>query len=210
MPDQPRNVAILIFEEVEVLDFAGPFEVFNVTAEQGAPPLLNVYTVAETAAPVKARGRLSINPNYPITALPPTDILLVPGGFGTRALLNRPDLLAWLRSQAEQVEYLCSVCTGSLVLGKAGLLAGLRVTTHHTQFDLLRSLVDDTTTVVETERYIDNGKVLTSGGVSAGIDMALYLVQTMFGDEVLRATLNEMEYPYIRDRALRWQAAAES
>ncbi len=199
-----RNVAIMVFEEVEVLDFAGPLEVFNVTAELNDPAPFNVYLVAETAAPVKTRGKLNIHPNYSLFAMPPADILLIPGGAGSRALLKKPHVLDWLRTQAGQVEYLCSVCTGALVLAKAGLLDGLTVTTHHDNLDDLRALVSDQTTVTDDQRYVDNGRILTSGGVSAGIDMSLYLVQRLLGDAVLKKTLAEMEYPWTPATHLTW------
>ena len=204
---KPRNVAILIFEEVEVLDFAGPFEVFNVTAELNHPAPFNVYTVAETSAPVKTRGKLSIHPNYSIYAMPPPDILLIPGGAGSRALLNdKPQILEWLQTQAERVEFLCSVCTGALPLAKAGLLHGLNVTTHHDNLSDLRQLVSPDTQVIDDQRYLDNGKILTSGGISAGVDMSLYLVKKLLGPDVLKKTLAEMEYDWTPDTTLRWKA----
>lgn len=203
MTHQQRNVGILLFEEIEVLDFAGPLEVFNVTAELNDPAPLNVYTIAETTAPIKTRGKLSVNPNYSIYAMPPTDILLIPGGAGSRALLTKPHVLQWLRQQAEQVEHLVSICTGALALAKAGLLTGLTVTTHHENLDELRALVDGSTTI-NAKRYVDNGKIITSGGVSAGIDMSLYLVNKLLGQTVLEKTLNEMEYPWSPDDSSIW------
>ena len=201
---EQKNVGILIFEEVEVLDFAGPFEVFNVTAELNDPAPYNVYTIGATAAPIKTRGVLSINPNYSLHTAPKTDILVVPGGFGTRALLDRPQLLAWLEDQFPRLEKLVSVCTGALLLGKAGLLDGLTVTTHHESLDLLGQLTNEDTVVLDDVRYTDNGKILTAGGISAGIDLALYVVHQELGDEVLQKTLTEMEYDWTPERALRW------
>jgi transcriptional regulator GlxA family with amidase domain len=194
----------LIFEEVEVLDFAGPLEVFNVTAELNDPAPFNVYLVAETAAPVKTRGKLVVHPNYSLYDAPPADILLVPGGAGSRALLKKPHVLNWLREQAGRAERLCSVCTGALVLAKAGLLVGLTATTHHDNLDELRALVDERTTLVSDRRYVDNGQILMSGGVSAGIDMSLYLVRQLLGDDVLKKTLSEMEYSWTPATALTW------
>ncbi len=202
-----RNVGIMLFEEIEVLDFAGPFEVFNVTAELNDPAPFNVYTVAETHAPVKTRGKLNINPNYSIYSMPKTDILIIPGGAGSRALLGKPNVIAWLQGQYEQVQHLASVCTGSIVLGKAGLLDGLNVTTHHENLDELRQYVSDDTTI-EAKRYLDNGKILTSGGISAGIDMSLYLVRKLLGDEVLAKTLKEMEYTWTPDVTSIWHEEA--
>ncbi len=190
-----RNVAILIFDAMEVLDFAGPFEVFSVAGEVNDPSPFTVFTVAETAAPVKARGGLSVNPRYTIHDCPPPHILLIPGGWGTRALMNNTVVVGWVKAQAERVECLLSVCTGALVLARAGLLDGLGATTHHTALDLLRKEAP-TATIYENRRYVDNGKVITSAGVSAGIDMALYVVAKLLGDEAAQSTLREMEYPW--------------
>lgn len=190
-----RNVAILIFDDVEVLDFAGPFEVFNVTGEVISPAPFNVYMIAEKADPIKARGKLSINPHYTLNNCPTPDILLIPGGIGARPLLNNADLLSWIKTQAEKVEFLLSVCTGALLLGKAGLLDGLEATTHHTAFDFLREITPNTI-VHEDRRYVDNGKIITAGGISAGIDMSLYVVAGLLGEDNLQATLDEMEYTW--------------
>ncbi len=190
-----KNVAILIFDDVEVLDFAGPFEVFTVAGEVNDPAPFRVYTVAETGEAVTTRGRLSINPHYSIGTCPPPDILLIPGGYGTRPLLQNEVILNWIRDQAGRVEILLSVCTGALLLGKAGLLDNLEATTHHTAFDLLRQ-IEPRATVHEGRRYVDNGRVITSAGVSAGIDMALYVVHKLLGEAGLKPTMDEMEYPW--------------
>ncbi|MBN2469438.1 MAG: DJ-1/PfpI family protein, partial [Anaerolineae bacterium] len=177
-----RNVAILLFDEVEVLDFAGPFEVFSVAARvNGEPPVLNVYTVARQNT-VSTRGGLRVTPHYTLADCPRPDILLVPGGWGTRPLLHDAALLEWIARQAEGLELLLSVCTGALLLGKAGLLDGLRATTHHSAFGLLREHAP-AALVVEDERFVDNGRVITSGGISAGIDMALHVVARLLGAE---------------------------
>lgn len=190
------NVAILIFDDVEVLDFAGPFEVFNVTGEVIDPAPFNTYTVGLSAAPIKARGQLSINPHFTIDACPPPNILLVPGGFGTRRLLDNQHLIHWLCEQHERVQYLLSVCTGALLLARAGLLNGLGATTHNTAFDRLHQEAP-TAIIHEGRRYVDNGKIITSGGIAAGIDMSLYVVHKLLGAEKLQATLSEMEYTWV-------------
>jgi len=195
---QQRNVAILLYDDVEVLDFAGPFEVFNVTAEMVDNTPFAVYTVAVDSMPVMARGKLSVNPTYSIDDCPAPDILIIPGGWGSRAQLKNDMLVEWIQTQAEQVELLLSVCTGSLLLAKAGLLEGLTCTTHGTAFDALRQLAPNAT-VVEDKRYIDNGKIITSGGISAGIDMSLYVVQKLLGDDAVKITTTEMEYPWTAD-----------
>jgi len=193
----PRNLAILLFDDVEVLDFAGPFEVFAVSRDRhdGQTSLFNVYTVAQSAGPVIARNGLSVNPTYTVENCPPPDILLVPGGRGTRAAIDNPDLIAWIQRVAEPAELVLSVCTGSLVLGRAGLLDGLAATTYHTEFDHLAELAP-TATLKPGTRYVDNGRVITSAGVSAGIDMALYVVERLHGVEQARWTANHMEYTH--------------
>src|SRR6266704_5245284 len=114
------NTAILIFDDVEVLDFAGPFEVFSVTNELNDYSLLNVFTVAREKAPVTARNGLSVNPDYSIDEAPQPDILIVPGGSGTRPILLQQDILAWIMQSANNADKVLSVCTGALLLGKAG------------------------------------------------------------------------------------------
>ncbi len=194
-----RNVAILIFDAVEVLDFCGPFEVFGVAGELGPDKPFNVYTVAEKREPVQARNGLSINPNYTITNCPDPDIILVPGGRGTRTQIHNTVLLDWLNAQFQRVELLTSVCTGALILAKTGLLTGLTATTHYQSIDLLRSLAPDTH-VVSDQRYVDNGKIILSAGVSAGIDMSLHIVARLCGPELANATAREMQYDYWTDQ----------
>jgi len=191
-----RNVAILIFDRVEVLDFCGPFEVFGVTGRHDTDgPPFHVYTVAETAQPVLARNGLSVNPTYTLETCPTPDILLVPGGFGTRTLIHNDTVVNWVKAQAAQVELLLSVCTGALVLAKAGLLEGLSATTHFAAMEELRALAPNTT-LCPDQRYVDNGKIVLSAGVSAGIDMSLYVVGKLLGAEEANETARHMQYDY--------------
>lgn len=200
-----RNVAILIFDEVEVLDFCGPFEVFGVAGRTLSEKPFNVYTIAETAAPVIARNGLSVNPNYTLADCPKPDLLLIPGGYGTRREINNVPLLDWIKTQAAQVELLLSVCTGSLLLGKAGLLDGLSATTHYRALDELREAAPSTT-ICPDDRFVDNGRIIISAGVSAGIDMSLYVVARLFGVEESIATARHMQYDYWTPE--RWPVAA--
>ena len=124
-----RRVALLIFDEVEVLDFCGPFEVFSVTGVMEPPQPFQVYTVAETLKPVIARKGLSVNPSYQLSDCPVPDILLIPGGLGTRREMHNTGMIDWIRDQAVNTELVLSVCTGALMLAKAGLLDGLEATT---------------------------------------------------------------------------------
>lgn len=197
-----RTVAILIFDEVEVLDFAGPFEVFSVTRELAGDQLFSVHTVGITAGTVRARNGLKIVPGHTLESLPPPDLLIVPGGYGTRALLQQPGVIDWIRRKAAKAELVASVCTGSLVLAKAGLLAGLPATTHYQCFDLLREL-EPTATVREDVRFTDTDRVLTAAGISAGIDLSLHLVARLHGAETARQTAQYMEYHWTDDRGAR-------
>lgn len=189
------NLAILIFDDAEALDFCGPFEAFSVTGQNEEPRPFNVYLVAEQMRPILARNGLSVNPHYTIADCPPPDIILVPGGLGTRREMHNETLIDWIRRQAERVELVLSVCTGALMLAKAGLLDGLEATTHHGAIDLLRKVAPRT--IVHTDRrYVDNGKIILSAGISAGIDMSLYVVSRLLGEERARETARHMEYDW--------------
>lgn len=192
---QQRHLALLVFEDVEVLDFAGPFEVFSVTQWQSERKPFKVSLVAEKPGPIMARNGLSINPHYTLQDHPPADIILVPGGFGTRREMLNPVVLEWVRKQARTAELVLSVCTGSLVLGAAGLLDGLPVTTHHLRFELLRQTAPSCM-VQEKQRVVDAGKVVTSGGIAAGIDMSFHVVARLLGRDVATETADYMEYPW--------------
>lgn len=189
-----RNVAIVLFDEVEVLDFAGPFEVFGVT-RIGEDKPFNVYTVAKEARPVIARNGLSINPHYTFENCPAPDILVVPGGYGSRAAMKDEHMLAFVKQHDAHTELTTSVCTGALILGRAGLLDGLRATTHHGAYDLLRENAPHTD-VIEGVRYIDNGRIITSAGIQAGMDMSLHVVARLLGEDTARQTARYMEYQW--------------
>jgi transcriptional regulator GlxA family with amidase domain len=194
------NVGILIFDNVEVLDFAGPFEVFSRTrltpgvesrrSEESAP--FRVFTVAKTREPITATGGLVVVPQHGFADAPRIDLLVVPGGFGTRPLLYDEKTLGWIRETAAKARQVTSVCTGALLLGKAGLLEGRRATTHWASLDLLDSLGVGVT-VERSSRVVDDG-VITSAGVASGIDMAFYIVETVFGRAVADETAKYIEY----------------
>jgi transcriptional regulator GlxA family with amidase domain len=188
-----KNIATLLFDDVEVLDFAGPFEVFAVTDELRGNDTFNVFTFAENIGTIRARNGLKIVPHFSRENCPAPHILVVPGGAGTRPLLNKPALLEWLRLKSRHAELTMSVCTGALVLAKAGLLDGLRATTHHECFNLLRETAPNIE-VVETARFIDNGRILTAAGISAGIDCSLHVVERLLGREAAENTARYMEY----------------
>ncbi len=186
---------------MEVLDFAGPFEVFSRTrlepgvesrrSDASAP--FNVFTVARGARPLKATGGLEVTPSYSFADAPPIDLLVVPGGFGTRALLQDEGTLDWIRDVAKPAKLVTSVCTGALLLAKADLLRGRRATTHWSALDLLASM-DPTMTVEREQRVVEEDGIVTSAGVSAGIDMALAVVERLHGQSVADETARYMEY----------------
>ena len=187
------RTAIVIFDEVEVLDFAGPFEVFSVTGRRRKLEPFDVYTVAERPTPVLARNGLSVNPKYSFADAPVPDILVLPGGYGTRREMKNPLMLEWVARTAPRCELVLSVCTGALVLGAAGLLDGREATTHFMAFDELRA-VAPAATIREGVRLVDNGNLILSAGVSAGIDMSLHVVAKLLGADVARETARYMEY----------------
>lgn len=204
---QRRRIGILIFDDVEVLDFTGPYEVFSTTRLDEArrrqePSPFEVLLVAQKAEVVRASGGLRVLPDATTADCPPLDLLLVPGGWGTRRELENRALLDWISDRARQVETLCSVCTGALLLGQAGLLAGRRATTHWKSLALLGELCP-ATTVEETLHVVRDGNLYTSAGISAGIDLALRVVATYCGEVIARATARHMEYPYPEDLARR-------
>jgi transcriptional regulator GlxA family with amidase domain len=194
------NVGILIFDEVEVLDFAGPFEVFSRTrtikgaesrrSEDSAPFM--TFTVASNSDIIVATGGLKVIPDYSFNNCPKIDILVVPGGYGTRTLLNNEDVLKWIRSRAADSSKITSVCTGSLLLAKAGLLEGKRATTHWGALKALES-ISKNIQVINDRRIIDDD-VITSAGVSSGIDMAFMLVENLFGEIVAKDTSKYIEF----------------
>jgi transcriptional regulator GlxA family with amidase domain len=197
-----RHVAILIFEEVEILDFAGPFEVFSVANELSGFGIFHTFTVAEVPGSIRARNGLKVVPDFTLESAPAPHILVVPGGAGTRPLLRKPSMLEWLRQRARTAEIVASVCTGALVLGQAGLLHNLRATTHHERLVELAAVAPNTD-VVGGVRFVDNGQVLTAAGIAAGIDLSLHLVARLHGVETAQRTADYMEYSWINDGGLR-------
>lgn len=202
-----KNIAILLFDKIEVLDFAGPFEVFSVCGANGPNPgIFNVFTVAENS-PVSARNGLSINPQFSLGSCPTPDILVIPGGggfyedglpYGSRKEMYNSVILNWIRKYNETAELMLSVCTGSLILAKAGLLEGLSATTHWKAMDQLKEVAPNTKLVYD-ERWVDNGRIITSAGVSAGVDTSLYVVSKLLGKEVAGETARYMQYDYWGD-----------
>ena len=198
----PVTVGILIFDQVEVLDVAGPFEVFSVTRlneksrrEESSASPFRVLLVSEKLSQVIAIGGLRLTPDISIYNCPNLDLLLVPGGWGTRKEVKNDIVLKWIADMSAKTKITASVCTGSSLLGKAGLLDGRESTTHWRALDFLREAAPKTK-IRRDVLFTLTEPVFTSAGVSAGIDLALRIVSHFFGTEVGEATAQHMEYPY--------------
>lgn len=195
-----RTIGIFVFDDVEVLDFAGPYEVFTcatrvaakMTPQAAAP--FRVRTVGATSAMLRARAGLAVLPEADFAGAGDIDVLIVPGGVVT-AELAKPDVIAWIVATAATSELTASVCTGAILLAQAGLLDGQAATTHWADMEELRAgypLVR----VESGRRWVDNGAIVTSGGISAGIDMSLHLVERFAGRELAVRTAHQMEYDW--------------
>ncbi len=197
---EPKTVGILIYPDVEVLDFCGPFEVFATTRldeetrrESHSP--IRQLLVSESTELVRTSGGMKILPDADFETCPRLDMLLVPGGHGIRALFHQPECLEWLKRMAQQVDRIASVGTGSLLLGEAGLLVGKNATTHFNSVDFFRERFPRTSLRPELPLAID-GNITTANSIRAGIDMALYLVAQIYGQTIARTAARQMEYPY--------------
>jgi transcriptional regulator GlxA family with amidase domain len=204
----PLTVGILIFDQVEVLDVAGPFEVFSITRlneelrqEESSSPF-RILLVSEKLCPVLAIGGLRFTPDVTIDNCPELDLLIVPGGWGTRTEVKNVNLLKWIANRASKNMLTASVCTGSSLLGKAGLLDGREATTHWRAFDFLSQSAPNAH-IREDVRFTLADSIFTSAGISAGIDMALLIVSHFFGSKIGQATARQMEYPYPRSNRRR-------
>lgn len=192
----PVRVAIVVHDQVELLDFAGPGEVFQdasmFAAEKGIT--FKVFTVAPGPGPVVSQSFVKIEPEFTIDNCPKPDILVVPGG-ATKILVDDPEFMAWVKTSTKGADMTLTVCTGAFVLGTLGLLDGREATTHWARIESLRDAFPKAK-VLENVRYADAGKIITSAGVSAGIDGALHVVARFAGLDVARKTARFMEYPW--------------
>lgn len=189
------NIAILLFDDVEVLDFAGPFEVFSVAAGLLPEGRVPVFTIAQAERPVRAIGGLRVLPDHTLASAPTPDVLVVPGGNGTRREMENAELVEWVKGVYGRAALVMSVCSGARILAKAGLLDGLRVTTHHEVIDHLRELAPEAD-VDAGSRFVDAGRILTTGGISAGIDGSFHVVARFFDQDLASRTAAYMEYPW--------------
>ena len=184
-----RTVGIVLFPDVEELDFVGPLEALGAMAfiDRG----WQVVTIAEAGGSVRARHGLSVNVDHSFADAPPLDVLLVPGGQGTRQEVDNPRMIDFVREAGANAQYVTSVCTGAFILHRAGFLSGRRATTHWGSLERLRELGD--VEVVE-KRFVQDGNVITAAGVSAGIDMALYLASLLTDRQTAQNVQQMMEY----------------
>jgi transcriptional regulator GlxA family with amidase domain len=193
-------IGIYIYDEVEVLDFAGPYEVFTTAArlvtrqQPDAPPKFRPVLIADARRLVMARGNFQVQAHYGIQEHPPLDVLLVPGGVHTNEM-RRPEILEWVRETGAQVQIVASVCTGAFLLAQAGLLNGLPATTHWEDIPDLRALFPKVA-VRDNTRWVDSGRIITSAGISAGIDMSLHLVARLAGQPLALKTARQMEFDW--------------
>ena len=187
------KVGIVIFNEVEVLDFAGPYEVFSLASKENEK-IFEVKTISETGELISARNGLKILPDLSYQNEPIFDILIVPGGYGAEEIeIKNPVMIEWLKSQQNKVEILASVCTGALLLAEAGILDNKKATTHWMDYDRLEKEYPKVE-VVRGVKFVDEGNILTSGGISAGIDMSFHIIKRLFGTEVVKDLAKRMEY----------------
>ena len=186
-----KNVAIFIYDGVEILDFGGPGEVFAAT-RNGDEHAFNVYTVAADPEPILSQGFITTTPEYTIAACPPPDIIVLPGGDQRQSAAD-PRVIGWIQGASEQAEVVMSVCTGAMLLSRAGLLDGKEATTWYGAIERLRDATPAATIHAGT-RFVDNGQIVTTAGVSAGIDGALHVVARLFGMDAALRTARYMEY----------------
>lgn len=187
------NVGIFLFNDIELLDFAGPYEVFSVAAEIQNNALFNVFTITEDGAGIRSVNGLRVMPDYDFNNHPHIDVLIVPGGNGTKIEMTKDAVLQWLKEQYNHSQITMSVCSGTRLLGKLGLLDNLKITTHHEVVADMKMIVP-TVMIEEKVKFVDNGKILTSAGISAGIELSLYVVAKLFGKEVANKSAVYMEY----------------
>lgn len=197
------NVGIFIFDDIEVLDLSGPFEVLSVATrvkarlEPGSPPPFNVFTIGETTAPIHARSNLIVTPTFSFTDHPLIDLLLIPGGI-VSAELKKENVIHWIATTSAKAKLTASVCTGSFLLAQAGLLDHKHATTHWADINDMKSMFPNVT-VEKDVRWVDQGTLITSAGISAGIDMALHLVSRLDSESLALATAKQMDYRWIQE-----------
>lgn len=194
---------LLIFDDAEELDFCGPWEIF--TASSMLRDFSDeVVLISEHSGAVRCSKGMRVIPDHILREAPPLDVLLVPGGYGTRREVSNAELISWIAEVSQKAKWVTSVCTGALLLHEAGIARGRRVATHHAFEDTLQARGD--VTVVRDARYVVDGNLVTSQGVSAGIDMALWVIGQIYGRSHARSVSRYIQYdpapPYLADEPL--------
>ena len=187
------KVGIVLFNEVEVLDFAGPYEVFS-KASKGKKKIFEVKTIGETGEIISARNGLKVLPDLNFKDNLAFNILIIPGGYGAEEIeIRNSKMIDWIKLQQNKVEILASVCTGALLLAEAGVLDNKKATTHWMDLNRLEKEYPKVE-VIRNVKFVDEGHILTSGGISAGINMSFHIVKRLFGTEVAKELAKRMEY----------------
>jgi len=186
------NVGLFLFDDIELLDFAGPYEVFSIASEQENNNL-NVFTVTEHGNPIQTFNGLKVIPDYSFNNHPQIDILIIPGGQGTKTEMEKGAVLTWINENFIKAKLTMSVCSGARILGKLGLLDGIESTTHHEVMEDM-SAISPSTIIRADKRFVHQGNILTAAGISAGIDASIYVVRKFFGNDTANEALIIMEY----------------
>ncbi len=187
------NVGIFLFDDIELLDFAGPYEVFSVTSELNDYSLFNVFCITQDGTGIKSVNGLKVTPDYSFTNHPRIDILVVPGGVGTKKEIDKEPVLEWVKRNHEISKITFSVCSGARILGRVGILDGIECITHHEVIPHLKEIAPKAK-INPDRRFIDTGKVMSSAGITAGMDLSLYIVAKLYGESIKNKTIAYMEY----------------
>ena len=195
---RPRNLAIFVFEGVQIIDYTGPWEVFGHATGAGEhDAAFEIYTVAPKAGPITTAMGMSVNPKYTFANAPKADVLVLPGG-DVEPHMDDPKVQQWVRESVKNAEIVLSVCNGAFFLGRAGLLDGLEATTFAGLIDELQKAAPKAR-VVRDKRFVDNGKIITSAGLSSGIDGALHVIERLFGKGNAQVAATSLEYDWRPD-----------
>lgn len=194
------NIGIYIYNQAEVLDFSGPFEVFTTASRcygLGDNEPFNTFLISETGATVTARAGYKVIPHYGIDDHPTIDVLIVVGGVHNQEM-KKAAVIHWISQQAKQVSIVASVCTGAFILAQAKVIQSQRVTTHWEDISDLKRLFP-MLQVVDGVRWVDAGNIITSGGISAGIDMSLHIVRRLYGEKLAKKKAEQMEFAWTQN-----------
>jgi len=188
-----ENVGIYLFDDAELLDFAGPYEVFSSASQLSGGEAFNVFTVSEKGGEIRTVNGLAVVSDYSFRGHPDIDILLIPGGDGTKAEIRKQNVMEWIDGTQMSAKIMATVCSGARIPAALGLLDGLTATTHRLVIDDVQKLAPRAV-IDHTLRFVDNGKIITSGGISAGTDMALHIVERLYGRDLAVRVMEYMEY----------------